>query len=287
MIRTIAYYFQLMKPRIMLLVVFSGATAMALEGSLLHKPLHFLLALIAVFLTGGSANALNQYFERDIDARMERTAKKRPLPMKRMGRLPALFFSITMGLLGVLIFGFFFNWYSAMLSLATILFYSLFYTLILKPTTPHNIVIGGAAGAMAPVGCWVAASGSMSLDAWLLFLIILLWTPPHFWALAMYFRTDYEAVKLPMMPVVKGNEKTLNQIVIYSWLLVAVTLTMLILPKLGITYGIASLVLGALFLNKSYKARRYGKNTQLKSLFKYSIVYLFVLLSVIVIDGIV
>lgn len=283
----VSAYFQLTKPTIMLLVIITGATALVIEGSLLLQPHLFLLAMLALYFTGGSANALNQYFERDIDAKMKRTANRRPLPQQKIKSRHALFFSVIIGVVGVLIFGLVFNWYSALLSFGTILFYSLFYTLFLKPNTPQNIVIGGAAGSMAPVGVWVAASGSMALDPWLLFLVIFLWTPPHFWALALFYKKDYEIANLPMMPVVKGKESTLNQIVLYTWLLVGVSLTLLVSKQLGIIYGVVATVLGAYFIWKSHLARKSGTDKNIKGVFGYSIIYLFVLFLTIVIDGLV
>ncbi|TFG94075.1 MAG: protoheme IX farnesyltransferase, partial [Calditrichales bacterium] len=218
--QTFSWYLALTKPTIMLLVMITGATALFMEGSLLNEPLRFFLVLFALYLTGGSANALNQYFERDIDALMERTATRRPLPQKKIKAGHALIFSISIGVIGVLIFGFVFNWLTAMLSLATILFYSLYYTLYLKPNTTQNIVIGGVAGAMAPVGAWTAVTGEFALAPWLLFLIIFLWTPPHFWALAAFRTDDYVKSGLPMMPVIRGINSTMKQIFVYTLILV-------------------------------------------------------------------
>lgn len=269
----------------MILVLITGGTALVLEGSLLSRPLDFLLVLLALYLTGGSANALNQYFERDIDARMQRTAGRRPLPQGQINSNAALVFSIGIGLAGILIFGLFFNWYSALLSMATILFYSLFYTLYLKPNTSQNIVIGGIAGAIAPVGAWVAATGQMALDPWILFLIIFLWTPPHFWALALFYKQDYVAARLPMMPIVKGNKSTLNQIVIYTWLVVFVSFFLLYSARLGWIYLISAILLGAEFIRNSHRAKALGTDQAAKKLFGFSILYLFMLFLVIVVDG--
>lgn len=284
---TIKSFFALTKPTIMLLVIVTGATALVLEGSLLSHPLEFILALAAIYLTGGSANALNQYFEREIDAKMKRTSGRRPLPLHQIGSIPALIFSVSIGIAGLLIFVLFFNWYSALLSLSTILFYSLFYTLYLKPNTVQNIVIGGAAGAMAPVGAWVAASGSMAIEPWILFLVIFLWTPPHFWALALVYKDDYRVAQLPMMPVVKGDNSTFRQIIIYSWLLVISSFFMVVNANIGIVYIVSAVILGYLFLQKSGRANRVRSEKEIKSLFGYSIIYLFTLFLIIVIDGVV
>ncbi len=285
MLKKIGQYFQLSKPRIMLLVVVTGATSLILEGSLLSDPLRFLLALVALYLTGGSANALNQVFERERDALMARTARRRPLPQKAISVWGALMVSILMGVSGVLIFGYFFNLYSALLSLATLLFYSLFYTLYLKPTTPQNIVIGGIAGAMAPVGVWVAAAGHMSWEPWVLFLIIFLWTPPHFWALALFHTDDYRASHLPMMPVVRGETFTLNQILYYSLILVAASLLLIFSQKVGWIYAFSALLLGVRLLRHSFKARATKAENDYRKLFFFSIQYLFVLFLVIVLES--
>jgi protoheme IX farnesyltransferase len=287
MIKKFKAFFDLTKPTIMLLVIVTGGTALVLEGSLLQEPFRFLLAIVAIYLTGGSANALNQCFERSIDAKMKRTAARRPLPTNKISYNGAIIFSILIGLVGLLIFGLFFNWYSALLSLSTILFYSLFYTLYLKPNTSQNIVIGGAAGSMAPVGAWVAASGSMAVDPWILFLIIFLWTPPHFWALALVYKDDYRVAKLPMLPVIKGDDSTFRQIIIYSWLLVISSLLILINESLGIIYIVTAVILGTLFLLKSFKAKKHRTEKEIKGLFGYSIIYLFLLFMVIVIDGVI
>ncbi|MEJ2053394.1 MAG: heme o synthase [Calditrichaceae bacterium] len=280
------HYFDLTKPTIMLLVVLTGATSLILEGSMLSKPFGFLLILFALYLTGGSANALNQYFEREIDGKMSRTSKRRPLPQHQIDSVKALIFSISIGVAGILIFGIFFNWYSAILSLATILFYSLFYTLLLKPNTSQNIVIGGAAGAMAPVGAWVAATGSMALAPWVLFLIVFFWTPPHFWALALFYKEDYVKAQLPMMPVIQGDKSTLRQILVYSWILVASSFAVFVSYKISIIYGLSALILGIIFLVKSYQAQKEMTESRYRGLFGYSIIYLLILFGVIMVDGI-
>ena len=267
----------------MSLVVFTGGTALLVEGSLLSKPLEFALVLIALWLTGGSANALNQYFERDIDARMSRTSGRRPLPQGRIQPRAALLFAITIGVIGVAMFSYFFNWLSAGLSLATLLFYSFVYTLYLKPNTVQNIVLGGIAGAMAPVGAWAAASGHMALTPWLLFLIVFLWTPPHFWALALFCRDDYVKAKLPMMPVIKGVQSTLNQILVYSIILVISSFSFAFIGA-GWIYLVSALVLGILFIKKSLAARKEQTDKEYRGLFGYSIIYLFLLFVFYLVD---
>ena len=276
-------YFLLTKPKIMILVVFSGLTALIMEGSLLTQPARFFLAIVALYLTGGSANALNNFFERDIDAKMERTSKKRPLPKGLIKPYQALLFSIIIGLGGVGLFAFEFNWLSAVLSLATILFYSLFYTLVLKPSTSQNIVIGSAAGAMAPVGVWAAASGSIDITPWTLFLIVFFWSPPHFWALAYSFADDYRKVELPMLPIVKGEKATYNQIFYYSLILFFASLTPFI-ASAGLFYFFSALILGIIFIFRAFKARKTRSKKLVWGVFSYSIIYLFGIFTALIFD---
>jgi protoheme IX farnesyltransferase len=280
---TLQYYFQLTKPSIMLLVLITGATALVWEGSFLLEPIKFVLVLIALYLTGGSANALNQYLERDIDARMSRTRDRRPLPSRKIKPARALVFSLAIGVIGVLMFAFWFNYLAAVMALATIVFYSIVYTLWLKPNTSQNIVIGGAAGAMAPVGAWAAASGTIDPAPWILFLIVFLWTPPHFWALAMYCKDDYVKAKLPMMPVVRGDRSTLNQMLAYSVALIVVSFS----PAwfgVGPVYLTAAVLLGVSFLRRAIRAREEGTVPALKAMFGHSILYLFGLFFALILD---
>ncbi len=276
-------YTSLTKPRIMLLVVFSGITAAIMEGSLVHRPVDFILAILALYLTGGSANAFNHYFEREKDAQMARTRKKRPLPSGRIKPGNALLFAILIGVVGVLIYGLYFNWLSAFLSFATIFFYAIIYTLLLKPYTYHNTVIGGAAGAMAPVGIWAAASGSLDITPWTLFLIIFFWSPPHFWALAVSLKDDYKAAQLKMLPVIKGEAETLRQIFIFSILLFLASITPLLF-KSGLIYFIIVVAFGIPFIRKSWRARKTRQPRAIWGVFYYSIIYLFLLLIALVID---
>ena len=283
LIEKISSYLQLTKPSIMLLVLITGATGLFLEGSLITQPVKFMLFLLGLYLTGGSANAFNQYFERDIDARMSRTRKRRPLPTGRLAPAGALAFAVLIGIAGVLLLGLVFNLLTALLSLATILFYSLFYTLWLKPNTPLNIVIGGAAGAMAPVGAWAAATGSTAVVPWILFSIVFLWTPPHFWSLALHFRDDYRAAGYPMLPVIRGFDETMRQIAVYCYFLVAVSGTYLFYGG-GWLYGLAAAGLGVTYIVKIRKARRVENKSTGWGLFSYSIIYLFGLFAAMVLD---
>ena len=286
MLASINNYIQLTKPTIMLLVVFTGSAALVVEGSFLAEPLKFLLVIVGLYMTGGCANALNQYLERDLDAKMERTKNRRPLPSGRLSPAKALIFSVSIGIGGVILFAYFFNWLTALLSLGTILFYSLFYTLWLKPNTTQNIVIGGIAGAMAPIGAWTAATNSMSVIPWLLFLIIFLWTPPHFWALALFSKKDYKLVGLPMMPVVKGGDSTRLQILVYTIILVISSLGLLFFGA-GWIYGAAALILGALFTRRAFQLY-IGKTDKLaRQLFGQSLLYLFGMFSAIMVDALI
>jgi protoheme IX farnesyltransferase len=285
MIISVNSYLQLTKPSIMLLVLAGGLTGVIMEGSLVGEPLKLSLFLLGLFLTGGCANALNQYFEREIDARMTRTCGRRPLPLKKLDPLAALVFSIAIGLAGILILALIFNLLTAFLATATILFYGLVYTLWLKPNTSLNIVIGGVAGAMAPVGAWTAATGQMALTPWLVFLIIFFWTPPHFWSLAIRFRDDYRTARLPMLPLVKGRESTLNQIYYYTLALFGISLLPLTV-NFGWFYLTAASVLGLIFIRKTYIARKSRDIVKIWSVFKYSIVYLFAIFAALIINEI-
>ena len=282
--RRLRDYINLTKPTIMLLVVFTGATALILEGSLVTEPARFCLVLLGLYFSGGSANALNQCFERKIDARMKRTSARRPLPQGRLGVVEAFAFSIAIGLAGVFLFAIFFNWLSAALALATILFYSLFYTLYLKPNTDQNIVIGGAAGAMAPIIAWAAASGAVTLAPIVMFSIVFLWTPPHFWALALFCSEDYKEVNLPMLPVSRGEEITYRWILYYSFAVVVVSLTLLIAGA-GWAYLAAALGLGGLMIRRAFAALRERTLSAQRGLFGYSIVYLFALFVAMIVDA--
>lgn len=277
---------QLTKPKIMLLVLVTGGTALVLEGSLLSDPVRFLLFLAGLYMTGGAANAFNQYFERDIDARMTRTRKRRPLPRGMVSPPQALVFSIVLGSAGVALLAALFNLLTAALALATILFYSLVYTLWLKPTTEYNIVIGGIAGAIVPVGAWAAGAGAIGVTPMILFLIIFLWTPPHFWSLALYYRSDYEHARLSMLPVVKGAAVTLREISVYSVILVAASFGYAFSGGGGIYIGAAG-ILGAALLRQVWLAYRWRDSTRLWRLFSFTILYLSGLFVAMIIDNLI
>ena len=279
-------FIELTKPRIVALVIVTAVAGLVVEGSLLRDPLKFSLVLFAITLTAGSANAFNQYFERDLDAVMTRTRAKRPLPLHRVPPAAALAFAIGIGAVATAILYIVANPLSAMLAIGTIVFYGFFYTLWLKPRTVHNIVIGGAAGAMGPVIAWAAATGGLALAPVLMFLVIFLWTPPHFWALALCIQDDYRMVKIPMLPIVKGEAETFRQIEAYTVALVALTLVMPFVAAGGLVLGVISLVLGGIFVAKAIRARRAGSVVAARGVFAYSIVYLFVIFLGMIADAI-
>jgi len=279
-------YIELTKPRIVALVIVTAVAGLVVEGSLLRDPVKFGLVLLAITLTAGSANAFNQYFERDLDAVMTRTRAKRPLPLHRVPPAAALGFAIGIGALATALLWLVANPLSAWLAIGTIVFYGFFYTLWLKPRTVHNIVIGGAAGAMGPVIAWAAATGGLALAPVLMFLVIFLWTPPHFWALALCIQDDYRLVKIPMLPIVKGEAETFRQIEAYTFALVALTLVMPFVDAGGLVLGVISLLLGGIFVAKAIWARRSGSIRAARDVFGYSIVYLFVIFLGMIADAI-
>jgi len=270
-------YIELTKPRIVALVMITALAGVVAERSLLSDPLRLLVVLGAIMLTAGSANAFNQYFERDLDAQMERTRARRPLPRHRVAPGRALAFAIAIGVLSVVALAQYGSLLAAWLAFGTIAFYGFFYTLWLKPRTVHNIVIGGAAGAMGPVIAWAAAAGHLALAPVLMFLVIFLWTPPHFWALAICVQDDYRRVSIPMLPIVKGEAETYRQIELYTLVLVLVTLLMPFANAGGLVLGVTALFLGAWFVVKAVRARRAPTVAAARGVFAYSIVYLFVL----------
>ena len=282
----VSSYLQLTKPRIVLLVLVTALAALVMEGSLLARPGQLLLVLFAITMVAGSANAFNQYFERDLDAQMARTRTRRPLPLQHLTARNALTFAIAIGVASVVLLFIVGNPLSAWLALGTILFYGFGYTLWLKPRTVHNIVIGGAAGAMGPVIAWAAASGGITLAPILLFLVIFLWTPPHFWALALCIKEDYRTVRIPMLPLVKGDAETYRQIEIYSVALVVLTLAMPFLRTGGLVYAVLALGLGVVFVWKAVRARRLATVRSAWEVFGFSILYLFVLFLGLIADAI-
>ena len=277
-------YLNLTKPRISLLFAITGLAALMVEGTLLQHLWRFWFVVLAIFMTGGSANAFNQYFERDIDSRMTRTAARRPLPQGEITPKNALRFSIVLGIVATLILLLAGGFLSASFALGTIIFYSFFYTLYLKPRTPYNIVIGGAAGAMGPLIAWGAAAGTVDWIPFLMFLIIFLWTPPHFWALALAHQEDYANVGLPMFPNVAGEEATRKQILYYSFSLIPLPVLFCVLSGLSSFFLFVCIVLSVLFVLGAYRLYRQKDLLFAKQLFGYSIFYLLALFLLVILD---
>ena len=280
-------FLALTKPRVMSLVVFSGLCGLLVAPVQLPLVLGF-TAILCIALGAGACGPLNQWYEADIDAKMRRTAK-RPLPAGRMDRQSALHFGVGLGAFSVLLMGLATNWLAAALLAVSILFYVLIYTVWLKPRTAQNIVIGGAAGAFPPLIGWVAATGHLAALPLLLFAIIFLWTPPHFWALSLFVRSDYAAAGIPMLPVVAGYEKTRRQIFLYSLPMAAAALAPWPLGLAGLVYGICAAVLSFVFviLSARVAASRSIEPKAMdaeKHLFAYSVFYLFALFAVLVAD---
>jgi len=277
----------LTKPRVMSLVVFSGLCGLLVAPVQLPLVLSF-TAILCIALAAGACGALNQWYEADVDAKMRRTAK-RPLPAGRMEPQSALQFGIGLGGFSVLLMGLATNWLAAAMLLASILFYVLVYTVWLKPRTAQNIVIGGAAGAFPPLIGWVAATGHVAALPLLLFAIIFLWTPPHFWALSLFVRSDYAAAGIPMLPVVAGFESTRRQIFLYSLPMAAAAVAPWLLGMTGPVYGVCASVLCFVFLVLAARvaANRATEPSAMdaeKHLFAYSVFYLFALFAVLVAD---
>jgi len=280
-------FFALTKPRVMSLVIFTGLCGLLAAPGSIHPVLGF-TAILCIALGAGGAAALNQWWEADIDAGMKRTAA-RPLPSGRMNRTDARDFGVLISAASVMIMGLGVNWLAAAILALSIFYYAVIYTVWLKPRTPQNIVIGGGAGAFPPLIGWVAVTGEISLMPVLLFLIIFMWTPPHFWALALFVKTDYANVGIPMMPVVRGEASTRRQILAYAVLLVPVAAAPWFIGGTSYVYGVASLALTLAFLALSVPVafRQTGVNDTMKPekrLFAFSIIYLFALFAALVAD---
>lgn len=272
-------YIALLKPRVMSLVVFTAVVGLvAAPGTM--NPLLALIAILAIAIGAGASGALNMWYDADIDKVMSRTAK-RPVPAGRVTPGEALGFGLVLSVLSVMTLGVLVNWLSASLLAFTIFFYAVIYTMWLKRWTPQNIVIGGAAGSFPPMIGWAAATGNISLESVILFLIIFLWTPPHFWALALFKSGDYERAGIPMMPNVAGPASTRRQIFAYALLLAPVGVAPWLLGYTTLFYGIISLVLGAGFVWYSWKVLGMSDDDKTmvpaKKLFGFSLVYLFVI----------
>lgn len=282
-------FLALMKPGVVRLVVYTGLCGLLAAPGSIHPVLGF-TAVLCIALGAGAAGALNQWYEADIDAVMKRTAN-RPLPGGRMSSDSALHFGVGVGFLSVLLLGFATNWLAAAILSVSILFYVLIYTVWLKRRTPQNIVIGGAAGAFPPLIGWVAVTGDVALLPVLLFALIFLWTPPHFWALALFMKSDYAAAGVPMLPVVAGERTTRYQIFLYTLPMAAVAVLPWWLGLTGAIYGMVAAGGSALFLLLAsivgFRTSRAGDVMKPeKRLFAYSIIYLFILFGALALDRI-
>ena len=283
-------FWALTKPRVMSLVVFTALCGLLAAPGHVNPVIAF-TAILCIALGAGASGALNQYYEADLDAKMQRT-KNRPLPDGRMERPAALQFGMILAAFSVGIMGVAVNWLSAIILAFSIFFYAVVYTIWLKPNTPQNIVIGGAAGAFPPVIGWAAVTGDVSILPILMFAIIFLWTPPHFWALALFMKSDYGAAGIPMLPNVAGQKATRNQIFGYSWLMAAAALAPWALGLAGVLYGYPVLALTAVFVVLAFIVWRNvaveaADMKPEKRLFAFSIFYLFLLFALLAFDRIV
>jgi heme o synthase len=282
----VADYVALMKPRVMFLVVFTALVGLVAAPGSMH-PVLAIAALLCIAVGAGAAGALNMWYDADIDAAMARTAA-RPIPRGRVTPEEARSFGAVLAIGSVIGLGLMANWAAAALLALTIGFYIFVYTMWLKRTTPQNIVIGGAAGAFPPMIGWAAATGSVSLESFVLFLIIFIWTPPHFWALALLRTRDYAKAGVPMLPVVSGPDATRLQILIYSLILAPLGMVPSIIGLGGTLYAAAASVLGSLFVVLAIACYREREGEEAdraaKNLFAYSVLYLFLLFAVILVE---
>ena len=280
--------FKLMKPRVMSLVIFTCAVGLLTSPSIVSTK-DAIIGILLVSLGAGAAGALNMWYESDLDALMTRTCL-RPIPTGKVNKNQALILGVMLSFISVIALDYFTNRISAALLLLTILFYVFVYTIWLKRRTPQNIVIGGAAGAFPPVIGWTIATGSLSVEPIAFFLIIFFWTPSHFWALSLYKSDDYKRAKIPMLPLTNGVESTKINILIYSFLMLPVIIFPYLINFVGLTFLIPSLLLTLYYNFLCYELYNYRKNKfnpkKAKSIFGYSILYLFLIFVLFLIDKI-
>jgi heme o synthase len=284
--QVIQSYYQLTKPRIIPLLLITTAASMWLASDGKTDPVLFLITVIGGMLAAASAQTMNCIYDRDIDYAMERT-RNRPIPSGRVKPFHAGIFATILAGLSFTILAVFTNLLAALLAMAGIGFYMWIYTHLLKRHTPQNIVIGGAAGAIPALVGWAAVTNSLSIEAWVLFAIVFIWTPPHFWALSLMIKDDYAKVGIPMLPVVVGEAATAKQIWIYTLLLIPTTLLLVYpLGAAGAVYGLSAIVLGIVFGYEAWKLLQAPTDKSIaKSMFKYSILYMMLLCTAVVIDS--
>jgi len=280
---TVRDYIELLKPRVMLLVVFTAIVGMFLAPGSVH-PFLAVIGILCIAMAAGASGAINMWYEQDIDKIMLRT-RERPLVKGVMESADALAFGIVFTVAPIAIMGLALNWTAAALLGFASFFYIFIYTIWLKRRTPQNIVIGGAAGAFPPMIGWAAVTGGVSIEPIVLFMIIFMWTPPHFWALALYKNTDYTKAKIPMMPVVAGKESTKRQMFIYTLLLFPIALAPYFMGMSGLIYLSGAIVLNILFVLSSWNVLKDSGDTKAKRMFGYSIVYLFMTFALLMLDG--
>jgi len=276
-------YFALLKPRVVSLVVFSGLAGLLVAPGEIH-PLIAAVAVLCIAVGAGASGAINMWYDRDIDAVMDRT-RQRPIPMGRVAPGDALGFGVVLATGAVALMGLAVNFASAALLAVATLFYVFVYTMWLKRRTPQNIVIGGAAGAFPPMIGWAAVTGSVGLESLLLFALIFFWTPPHFWALALYRNGDYARAGIPMLPVVAGKTETKKQMILYTVLLIPLGVAPVWFGFVGWVYGSAAALLGLIFLAAAIAVWFDRTDKSAKRMFGYSIFYLFALFAVMVADA--
>ena len=279
-----ADFIDLMKPRVMSLVVFTTVIGMMLAPTAPH-PLLMVIAILAIAAGAGASGAINQWYDRDIDAIMKRT-QARPIPAGKINPDEALTFGVIISMLSVLVLWFAANMLAAAMLAFTIFFYAVVYSVWLKRSTPQNIVIGGAAGAFPPAIGWLAAGGSLTLEPLILFGIIFIWTPPHFWALALVKNDDYTRAGIPMMPVVAGAQSTINQIVAYAVVLAPFAVLPAVIGMASVVYGAAAAMLGFGFVAYALRLKRQPSDANAMALFKYSILYLFLIFLALGLDAV-
>ena len=279
-------YLDLTKPRIVFLVILTGLPALLLAARGVPSPRLLWGTLSGIALAAGSAASFNHYFDRDVDALMRRTAR-RPLPSGTLPPAHALGLGFLLAALSWVTLTSTSNVLAAAIGIASIFYYAIVYTVWLKRRTPQNIVIGGGAGASAPLIAWAAVTGHVELPAFLMASIVFLWTPPHFWALALYRCEDYALAGIPMLPVTHGEVETRRQIVLYTLVLVQTTLALAVLGVAGPIYWIPAAVLGGVFLHDALRLRRTGSVPHAIHLFRFSILYLFALFTLLALDALV